>query len=125
VLKLVIGNFKQAKRLVVFVVGTTVLLFGVVLLVMPGPGILTIILGLAILATEFVWAQRLLKRFREKSLGLFERLFGTRAAGWLRKRWPARAGAQAAPSQADGAQTCELKRRRTATLSSVNSSGLR
>ena len=47
-------------RVGVFTVGSVVLLAGVVMMVMPGPGMLAIVVGLAILATEFVWAQRAL-----------------------------------------------------------------
>lgn len=43
-------------------VGGTVLLAGVAMLVLPGPGIVAILAGLAILATEFVWARRVLDR---------------------------------------------------------------
>ena len=57
---------KTAKRVVVFVIGTTVILMGVVMLVLPGPGTLGIIAGLAILATEFVWARRFLRRAKAK-----------------------------------------------------------
>ena len=56
---------RQAKRLIVMVVGTTVLLIGVALLVLPGPAFVVIPLGLAILATEFAWARRLLQRIRD------------------------------------------------------------
>jgi hypothetical protein len=59
--------WKTAKRLVVFVVGMTVVLVGVALLVLPGPGMLGIALGLAILATEFVWARRLLKGVKDQA----------------------------------------------------------
>ncbi|MEV4258984.1 PGPGW domain-containing protein [Spirillospora sp. NPDC049652] len=48
----------------VLVVGTAVLALGVVMMVTPGPGILGIVLGLAILATEFAWAQNALRRAR-------------------------------------------------------------
>ena len=57
---------RQAKRLVVFVVGITVLVLGVVLLVVPGPGLLTIALGLSILASECVWARQILERLRQR-----------------------------------------------------------
>ena len=57
---------KQAKRLVVLVVGATVLLLGLVLLFLPGPGLITIVLGLWILASECVWARELLTRFRQR-----------------------------------------------------------
>ena len=58
-------TLKQAKRVIVAVVGGTVLLIGVALLVLPGPAVVVIPLGLAILATEFVWARRLLKRMKQ------------------------------------------------------------
>ena len=53
-----------ARRLVVAVVGFTVLLLGLALIVLPGPAVAVIPIGLAILATEFVWARRLLRRMR-------------------------------------------------------------
>ena len=56
---------KTARRLVVLVVGSTVLAIGVAMLVLPGPAVVVIPMGLAILALEFVWARRLLARFRE------------------------------------------------------------
>jgi len=52
---------RQAKRLVIGVVGFTVLLIGVAMIALPGPAILVIPVGLGILATEFVWARKLLK----------------------------------------------------------------
>jgi tellurite resistance protein TerC len=48
------------------VIGSTVLLGGVAMLVLPGPGLLVIVLALAILATEFAWARHLLKRVRRE-----------------------------------------------------------
>ena len=62
-----IKTLNQAKRVIVIVIGFTVLVLGIVLIVLPGPAILVIPLGLAILATEFVWARRLLIRFRWKT----------------------------------------------------------
>ncbi|HEY3304186.1 MAG TPA: PGPGW domain-containing protein [Candidatus Binatia bacterium] len=63
---IIIETLRQAKRLIVIVVGFTVLLGGVAMLVLPGPAILVIPLGLAILATELVWARRLLNRVKSK-----------------------------------------------------------
>lgn len=62
-----ISTLQQAKRVIVIVVGFTVLLLGIGLIVLPGPAILVIPLGLAILATEFVWARRLLVRFKRET----------------------------------------------------------
>jgi uncharacterized protein (TIGR02611 family) len=58
-------RYQQAKRLLVLVVGTAALLLGLVLLVLPGPGLITIALGLSILASECDWARQMLKRFRQ------------------------------------------------------------
>jgi uncharacterized protein (TIGR02611 family) len=54
-------NVKRAGKILI---GFTLLAFGAALLVLPGPGWLTIALGLAILAGEYVWAQRLLDRVK-------------------------------------------------------------
>ena len=62
-----INTLKQAKRVVVIVIGFTVLLIGIALIVLPGPATLVIPLGLTMLATEFVWARRLLVRFKHET----------------------------------------------------------
>ena len=58
-------TYKAARRFVVAVVGATVLLFGVVMLVTPGPALVVIPVGLAILSIEFTFARSWLKRLRE------------------------------------------------------------
>lgn len=57
---------KHARKIVVAVIGTTVLVAGFAMLVLPGPAFLVIPAGLAILATEFVWARRLLRKAKRK-----------------------------------------------------------
>ncbi len=57
---------RQVYRIGVGVVGTVVLVLGVVLLPAPGPGWLIIFLGLGILASEFTWAERLLGYARRR-----------------------------------------------------------
>ncbi len=59
---------RQAKRFFKILFGFTLLLLGVVMLVTPGPGWLTMGLGLALLAAEFVWARRLLERLKEQGI---------------------------------------------------------
>ncbi len=54
------GVKRQAKRVATFVVGMAVLIAGIAMLALPGPGIMVIIAALVILATEFEWAERLL-----------------------------------------------------------------
>lgn len=56
---------RAAWRAIILVVGGTVLLVGVAMIVLPGPAFVVIPAGLAILATEFVWARRLLVRVRD------------------------------------------------------------
>ena len=58
-------TYRAARRIVVGVVGVTVLLIGVVMLVTPGPALVVIPVGLAILSIEFTWARAWLKRMRE------------------------------------------------------------
>jgi uncharacterized protein (TIGR02611 family) len=58
---------RNSKRVAITIAGFAVILAGAAMLVLPGPGILVIIAGLAILATEYVWAQRLLKVAKEKA----------------------------------------------------------
>ncbi|MBI2522982.1 PGPGW domain-containing protein [Candidatus Woesearchaeota archaeon] len=58
---------RHTKKLIVLVIGGSVLLFGIILVFIPGPAIIIIPLGLAILATEFVWARVLLKHVKEKA----------------------------------------------------------
>ena len=59
-----VALWRAARKVVVAVIGTTVLAFGVALIVLPGPAVVVIPLGLAILGTEFLWARRLLQRLR-------------------------------------------------------------
>ena len=59
-----VENIKVVKRVIVSVVGATVLLIGVALLVLPGPAFIVIPIGLAILATEYAWARRWLRKAR-------------------------------------------------------------
>lgn len=52
------------RKLIVAVIGGTVILLGIVMIVLPGPAIIVIPVGLGILATEFAWARRLVRRTR-------------------------------------------------------------
>jgi uncharacterized protein (TIGR02611 family) len=55
---------RNGRRLAVTFAGFTLVLAGLVLLVIPGPGLALIVAGLAVLATEYVWAQRALNYAR-------------------------------------------------------------
>lgn len=64
------SSYSTAKRIVVAIIGGTVLLCGIALLVLPGPAFIVIPLGLAILATEFAWARIWLQKIRDKAQAL-------------------------------------------------------
>lgn len=57
----IIRSARQVKRLLIAIVGFTVLFIGIAMIVLPGPAFLVMPLGIGILATEFVWARSLLK----------------------------------------------------------------
>jgi len=80
--RLGLTNRPRVRKLIVAVIGITVVLFGLALIVLPGPAVLVVPLGLAILATEFAWARRLIRR-------------GGAVLGNARRRWPR--GKQAQP----------------------------
>jgi len=61
---------QRTKRLLRIVLGFTFLVIGAAMLVLPGPGWLTIGFGLVILAAEFIWARRLLNRLKEHAIKL-------------------------------------------------------
>ena len=58
-----LGRLPHPVRVVgVAVLGGVLVLAGLAMLVLPGPGVVVILAGLAVLATEFVWARRILER---------------------------------------------------------------
>jgi tellurite resistance protein TerC len=59
-------TYRQARRIVVLLVGGSVLLFGIALIVLPGPAFVVIPAGLAILSLEFAWARAFLARVRRE-----------------------------------------------------------
>ena len=54
------------RRVIIGVIGGTVLLVGALLIFLPGPAFIVIPAGLAILATEFRWAKELLSKLKKK-----------------------------------------------------------
>lgn len=60
---------RNARRVGVAVLGAVLLLVGVALLALPGPGMLVIVAGFAVLATEFRWAKSGLAAARRRARG--------------------------------------------------------
>lgn len=59
-------TYRSARKIVIAVVGVSVLAVGVAMLVLPGPAFLVIPAGLAILGAEFAWARHLLRAAKER-----------------------------------------------------------
>jgi tellurite resistance protein TerC len=62
--------YRLARRIVIAVVGATVLAVGVAMMVLPGPAFIVIPIGLGILGLEFAWARRWLKAAKDKAEAL-------------------------------------------------------
>ncbi len=71
---------RSGKRIAITAAGGFVVIVGIALLVLPGPGLLVIILGLGILATEYVWAERLLKMAKDKATQAKDKVLGKKPA---------------------------------------------
>jgi uncharacterized protein (TIGR02611 family) len=97
--------WRSSKRAAVFVVGVALLVVGFIMFVTPGPGIVLVVAGLALLATEFAWAEHLLDEAKEKAAlagRSAQRLPGvSRVTSRLRRLVPARWRREPEPAQPD------------------------
>jgi tellurite resistance protein TerC len=59
-------TYRQARRLVIILIGGSLLLIGVALIFLPGPAVVVIPAGLAVLSLEFAWARRFLLKIRSR-----------------------------------------------------------
>jgi uncharacterized protein (TIGR02611 family) len=89
-------TWRLIRRCAVAIIGSVVVLIGICMIVLPGPAIIVIPAGLAILGIEFAWARLLLKKARAG---------GDFAAMHFRKRWGTRA------SKAQPAETLDTRYR--------------
>jgi tellurite resistance protein TerC len=67
-------TYRTARRIVVAIIGGTVVLVGVAMIALPGPAVVVIPMGLAILGIEFAFARRWLRTLRERSKALYDEL---------------------------------------------------
>jgi uncharacterized protein (TIGR02611 family) len=77
-------NIKIVRRIIVTVIGATVLLIGIALLVLPGPAFIVIPIGLAILATEYAWARHWLRKVRQIASGVISSRDATKQNSQMR-----------------------------------------
>jgi uncharacterized protein (TIGR02611 family) len=102
--------WRSSRRAAVFVFGVVLVAVGLVMLVMPGPGIVLVVAGLAVLATEFVWAEYLLDKAKEQATRAgraSQRVPGVAPATawvtrWAKRVWAVRRRPAAAAEPVDG-----------------------
>jgi tellurite resistance protein TerC len=69
--------YRIARRIAITVGGFTVLLVGIAMIVLPGPAIVVIPIGLGILSLEYAWARRWLNKVKEKGEALARTVTGS------------------------------------------------
>lgn len=62
--RIALATYRQARKAVILLLGSSVLIVGVLMIVLPGPALLVIPFGVTILAIEFGWARRWLRRIK-------------------------------------------------------------
>lgn len=72
---------KSGRKIGVALLGFPVIAVGIILLFLPGPGLLVIAAGLAILSLEFEFAERYLKTVRKKIEQAAEKVRGRKKSG--------------------------------------------
>lgn len=79
--KMLFNTIQQTKRFLKILFGFTLVALGTAMILTPGPGWLTIVFGLGILAAEFVWAKKLLDRLKEQGIRLRETVLARQRIG--------------------------------------------
>lgn len=90
-------TYKWARRVVVLIIGGTVVLIGVAMIFLPGPALVVIPVGLGILGLEFTWARRWLAKVREHADGIINDVRNGVRDGRLWKRPAVRPDSSAGP----------------------------
>ncbi|MDD2899274.1 MAG: PGPGW domain-containing protein [Desulfuromonadaceae bacterium] len=66
--RLIPRTLDEARRVIKIVIGFSILVVGIAMLVVPGPALIVIPIGLSIVGTEFLWARKLLDTVRLRIL---------------------------------------------------------
>ena len=67
---MILRTVEQARRIFLILAGFTLLVLGIVMIFTPGPGTPVILMGLGLLAAEFVWARRIMERIKRETVRL-------------------------------------------------------
>lgn len=73
---MILRTVGQVRRIFLILAGFTLLALGIVMIFTPGPGTPVILMGLGLLAAEFVWARRLMERIKRETTRLKDALLG-------------------------------------------------
>jgi uncharacterized protein (TIGR02611 family) len=73
---MILRTVKQVRRIFLILAGFTLLALGIVMIFTPGPGTPVILLGLGLLAAEFVWARRIMERIKRETTRWRDALMG-------------------------------------------------
>jgi hypothetical protein len=69
-------TYRWARRIVVAMIGGTILLIGIAMVILPGPAIIVVPLGLGVLGFEFAFARRWLRKLRATATDVVNRVRG-------------------------------------------------
>lgn len=73
-LRALIASKQTFRRVAIIALGSAVVFFGILLIVLPGPALIVIPAGLAILGLEFAWARRWVAILRTRARTTYARL---------------------------------------------------
>jgi hypothetical protein len=73
---MILRTVKQVRRIFLILAGFTLLALGIVMIFTPGPGTPVILMGLGLLAAEFVWARRIMERIKRETTRLRDAVMG-------------------------------------------------
>jgi uncharacterized protein (TIGR02611 family) len=73
---MILRTVEQVRRIFLILAGFTLLALGIVMIFTPGPGTPVILMGLGLLAAEFVWARRIMERIKREAARWKDALMG-------------------------------------------------
>lgn len=67
---MILRTTERVRRVFLILAGFTLVVLGIIMIFTPGPGTPVILMGLGLLAAEFVWAKRIMKRVKHEGTRL-------------------------------------------------------
>jgi hypothetical protein len=92
-------TYRWARRIVVAVIGGTIVALGIAMIVLPGPAVIVVPIGLGVLGLEFAWARHWLRKLRTTAANMVNRVRGRGRPLAAPQRPPQEPAPQPPPSQ--------------------------